>query len=86
MINGTKEHFIFEHYYGFTHRRDGNTGVYRVDHPTWKTYDILRYRIHADFEALYGPAFSHLSIQSPDSVFLAEGSAVKIYQGGKLKA
>ena len=81
MLAGSKEHFIFEHYYGFTRRRNGNTGVYRVDHPSWKTYDIIDYKIHADFKELYGPAFAGLNKQQPDSVFLAEGSPVKILPG-----
>jgi uncharacterized protein len=84
MIAGSKEHFIFEHYWGFTNRRTGKTGVYRVGHPSWKTYDIDGFRIHADFEDLYGPDFALLNNQQPDSVFLAEGSPVQIFNGGIL--
>jgi len=84
MAAGSEEQFIFEHYWGFTSRRKGQTGVYQVEHPSWKTYVIQQYNIQADFESLYGPAFRPLNAQLPDSVFLAEGSPVRIFMGGVL--
>lgn len=82
MIVGSKEHFIFEHYWGFTNRRTGKTGVYRVGHPTWKIYDVAEFSMQADFEEFYGASFALLNNQQPDSVFLAEGSPVQIFKGG----
>jgi uncharacterized protein YqjF (DUF2071 family) len=84
MAPGSEEEFIFEHYYGFTNQRRGQTGVYQVEHPTWQVYPVKKYSIDADFGALYGEGFSGLTGKTPDSVFLAEGSAVKIYKGEKL--
>lgn len=81
MQEGTEEHFIFEHYWGFSKKRNGRTGIYRVDHPSWKTYTVRDFTIHADFFTLYGADFAHLSNQIPDSLFLAEGSAVSIFNG-----
>ncbi len=86
MAAGSEEEFIFEHYYGFTNQRGGQTGVYRVEHPSWEVYPVKNYTIDADFGALYGKAFSGLTGQTPDSVFLAEGSAVKIYKGERLSS
>jgi uncharacterized protein len=85
MQQGTEEHFIFEHYWGFSKKRNGKTGIYRVNHPSWQTYDVQDYTIRADFHQLYGVDFAHLNNQVPHSVFLAEGSAVKIFNGGTLQ-
>jgi uncharacterized protein YqjF (DUF2071 family) len=84
MEKGTEEYFIFEHYWGFAKKRNGKTGIYRVDHPSWKTYPVKEFDIYADFNQLYGIDFAFLNGQAPDSVFLAEGSSVKIYDGGTL--
>jgi uncharacterized protein YqjF (DUF2071 family) len=82
---GSEEEFITEHYWGYTKRKDGSTSAYEVEHPRWKVYPIVRYAIAADFAALYGPAFALLNQQSPASVLLAEGSAVAVHSGFRLK-
>jgi hypothetical protein len=41
-------------------------------------------RVQADFGALYGPAFAHLTGNTPQSVLLAEGSAVSVAVGSRL--
>ena len=76
----TPEEFIFEHYYGYSDIRPGVTGEYTVEHPRWRVYPVTACTIDCAFESLYGPAFAPLGAAKPDSVFLAEGSAVNVYQ------
>jgi hypothetical protein len=74
----SKEEFITEHFWGYT----GNghmTGEYEVAHPRWDIYNVERYMVDCDFGGLYGPAFAGLGARQPASVFLAEGSPVKVY-------
>lgn len=77
---GSKEEFIFEHYWGYTGLSKNRTGEYRVEHPRWNVYPVTDYRILADFGSMYGDDFSFLNRSKPDSVFVAEGSAVSVYE------
>jgi uncharacterized protein YqjF (DUF2071 family) len=81
---GSVEEFITEHYWGFTKRRKGYTSQYAVAHPSWVIYPILTCGIEADFGSLYGLEFAALSRREPDSVLLAEGSAVSVDSGSRL--
>lgn len=74
----SEEEFITEHYWGYTRLGNPRTGEYEVEHPRWRTFPMIAFSIDADFGELYGPEFSHLRKQQPDSVMLAEGSAVKV--------
>jgi uncharacterized protein YqjF (DUF2071 family) len=85
MVPGGEAEFIFEHYWGFTTRRNGQTGTYAVSHPRWQVYPVQDYSIKADFGKLYGAAFTQLNLENPLSVFLAEGSAVAIKEGLELR-
>ena len=78
------EEFITEHYWGFTKRSDGGTSQYEVKHPGWVVYPVRKYRIEADFGALYGTQFAGLNTAEPESVLLAEGSAVSVDSGSRL--
>ena len=82
----TEEAFITEHYWGFTKRRKGFTSQYEVRHPGWVVYPVKRQRIYVDFGWVYGAAFAHLNGQQPASVLLAEGSAVTVLAGTRLRA
>jgi len=72
------EEFIFERYFGFTKLSNDCTQEYRINHPKWVTNNIVHNYINCDFESMYGPAFSNLSRQKPDSVIFAEGSSVSV--------
>lgn len=78
------EEFITEHYWGFTKRSDGGTSQYEVKHPSWAVYPVRKCEIDADFGALYGERFAGLSDAEPDSVLLAEGSAVSVDSGSRV--
>jgi uncharacterized protein len=79
MPAGSKEEFIFEHYWGYTSLPGNRTGEYKVEHPSWNTYPVIDCKVKADFKQLYGNDFSFLNHKSPDSVFVAEGSPVNVY-------
>ncbi len=78
ILPGTKEHFIFEHYFGYAKVHEGLTNQYQVEHPVWNVYPVESYTIDCHFEGFYGAGFSFLDQASPASVFVAEGSPVVI--------
>jgi len=78
MKPGSEAEFITEHYWGYAHRSAKQTIEYQVEHPRWEVYPIKAWHVEVDFGAVYGPAFAHLNITDPLSVFLAEGSEVTV--------
>jgi hypothetical protein len=76
---GSQEEFITEHFWGYAKAGDNRSGEYQVAHPRWDVYPVDRYEIGCSFGALYGKAFAGLEECKPQSVFLAEGSAVEVY-------
>jgi len=76
---GSQEEFITEHFWGYAQAGRKPTGEYQVAHPRWDLYQVQRYQVDCDFAALYGSRFADLARREPQSVFLAEGSAVEVY-------
>jgi len=76
---GSKEEFITEHFWGYAQTGPERTTEYQVAHPSWEVYPIQQYGIDCDFRRLYGAAFAGLETRQPQSVFLAEGSAIEVY-------
>jgi uncharacterized protein len=74
----SEEAFIAEHYWGYSKYNPHTTFEYEVQHPTWNIYPVKNYLVDCDFLALYGNDFSNLQDKKPDSVLVAEGSAVKV--------
>ena len=85
LIEGSEQEFITEHYWGYTAQRDGSTLEYRVEHPRWRVWDSQTAELNCDVAALYGQAFEPVLNCQPSSAFLAEGSAVNVYKGVRLK-
>ncbi len=84
MAAGSDEEFIFEHYWGYAKRGSGTT-EYQVEHPAWRVFPVREFALDLDAETHYGASFApHLSGE-PDSVFLAEGSAVQVRWGDRLR-
>jgi len=81
---GSVEEFITEHYWGYAKKRSGLTMEYAVQHPRWQQYPLRTFSTDADFGALYGEQFAPLTDREPDSVLLAEGSAIAILHGQTL--
>jgi len=81
IIIDSKEEFITEHYWGYTRVANTKTSEYGVEHPKWDVYPVKDYQIDVDFEDIYGQDFSFLHNEKPKSVFLAEGSLIKVKNG-----
>lgn len=84
MQPGSREEFIAEHYWGYSKYNDTTTFEYNVQHPAWNVYKVKHYLIDCDFASLYGDTFSMLEKIVPDSVFVAEGSAISVLKKRKL--
>jgi uncharacterized protein YqjF (DUF2071 family) len=81
---GSEEEFITEHYWGYTRISKERTSEYGVEHPKWDIYPTKDYFINVDFGDVYGKDFDFLKTRTPQSVFLAEGSAIKVMGGRHL--
>ncbi len=81
----SKTEFITEHYWGYAKQNDKKTNEYEVTHPKWQQYEVLEYKINADFGEIYGQEFSFLDNQKPNSVMLAEGSKITVEPKSKIK-
>lgn len=81
IIKDSLEEFITEHYWGFTFINHACTGAYEVVHPKWRIYNVKKYEINCDVTELYGETFIKTLGKQPESVFLAEGSAVQVKKG-----
>jgi uncharacterized protein YqjF (DUF2071 family) len=79
LVTDSQEEFITEHFWGYARAGANRTGEYQVEHPRWDIYPVSRHEIDCDFGRLYGAAFAGLEGQEPQSVFLAEGSAIRVY-------
>ena len=77
---GSEEEFITEHFWGYSAISATQTNEYHVEHPRWNIYPVNEYSIDCDFENLYGESFRHLTDRKPDSVFMAEGSDIAVFQ------
>jgi uncharacterized protein len=84
ILAGSEEEFITEHYWGYTFVNETCTGVYEVEHPKWKVHAVKQFDVKCSAAKLYGNDFAEALSSQPRSVFLAEGSPIKVMQGNKL--
>lgn len=75
---GTFEHFIAEHYWGYSKMNATKTIEYEVQHPTWRIYEGAKVDWKCDFASLYGEDWGFLNHQKPQSGFVVKGSEVKV--------
>ena len=83
IIQGSKEEFITQHFWGYS-KKKRYTSEYQVDHELWKSYPVLEYAIDVDYTVNYGGDFAALTSTTPESVFLVEGSAVRVFKDRKI--
>lgn len=81
IVEGSEEEFITEHYWGYTRINAQRSSEYGVEHPRWQVYPFKGYSIDVDFGSVYGKEFEFLKHAVPKSVFLAEGSEIKVMHG-----
>jgi uncharacterized protein YqjF (DUF2071 family) len=84
ITEGSEEEFITEHYWGYTKISSDKTSEYGVEHPKWEVYETKDYLINVDFGDIYGRDFNFLTSAKPKSVFLAEGSVIKVKNGRRI--
>lgn len=77
--------FITEHYWGYTKLSDTETSEYEVWHPRWKVHPVKSYSCDFDYGKVYGSDFAFINDLKPFSVMLAEGSEIKVMEGGKIQ-
>ena len=77
---GSEEEFITEHFWGYAAASPTIAAEYQVAHPRWEIYTVNDYTIDCDFSDLFGENFKMLTNKKPDSVFLAEGSPITVFQ------
>lgn len=85
LPENTEEAFITEHYWGYTKLANGNTSEYHVQHPKWKIHEVFNYKADVDAVALYGEQWHEYLSATPTSVFMADGSAVTIFNRNIIK-
>jgi uncharacterized protein len=83
-LPGSEEEFITEHYWGYSSLRGGGTVEYKVEHPRWRVWPLLRPVLDCDVSGLYGERFAGPLAGEPSSAFLADGSEVAVYSGVSL--
>ncbi len=81
---GTHEEFITEHYWGYARQPDNSVVQYQVEHPRWRVWNAVAHSFVCDVDSLYGSAFVGFLNANPFSAFLADGSAVTVFQGQRL--
>jgi uncharacterized protein YqjF (DUF2071 family) len=81
LQTGSEAEFITEHYWGYTHRRDGRTWEYEVEHPRWNVWPLREARLDCDVVENYGIAFQQVLTQPYASAFVAAGSQVAVRKG-----
>lgn len=85
LVENSEAEFITEHYWGYTSQCDGSTLEYQVEHLRWRIWEAQTTEFQCDLAGLYGEPFCRPLNPAPASAFLAEGSAVKVHQGVRLK-
>jgi uncharacterized protein YqjF (DUF2071 family) len=78
------DNFITEHYWGYSARADGTSIEYRVSHDRWRIWTAAKSGFDGDAADLYGLDFAEILRRSPDSAFIAEGSAVVVHNGRRI--
>src|SRR5262249_32973100 len=80
---GSEEEFITEHYWGYVVQRDGSTVQYQVEHPRWRVWRASGARFDCDVKGFYGEQYCEALSREPSSAFVADGSPIAVFRGGK---
>jgi len=86
LAAGSHEQFITEHYWGYAAQKDSGSVEYRVTHPSWRVRTAQYSKFEGNVEELYGNEFATVLRRAPCSALLAEGSAVEVMRGRRLRA
>lgn len=83
---GSLEQFIAEHYWGYGIDRRGRGLEYGVRHDPWRLWNADSATFFGETEATYGRELASVLGRTPDSAFLAEGSAITVTWATQLDA
>lgn len=81
---GSLEQFITEHYWGYAAQPRGGCVEYRVEHPSWRVWQVRQSLFQGDAERFCGNKIAAVLRGKPESAFLAEGSLIRVMRGQKL--
>lgn len=79
--NDSIQHFFKEHEWGFGTSRGGKLLEYRVEHPFWDVYPVLKCSHNFDFGLVYGSHWEFLNSAKAYNVTYAAGSEIKVFEG-----
>jgi uncharacterized protein YqjF (DUF2071 family) len=82
---GSLGQFITEHYWGYAARGSKGSLEYEVRHPRWTVRNAKTAQFSGDAARFYGHEFAKVLAGSPDSAFLADGSAVTVFRGCRIQ-
>jgi len=77
--------FITEHFWGYAAQKDGGCLEYEVQHPRWLVREAKSAKFSGDAARYYGAEFARVLTLPLDSAFMAEGSAVTVFKGVRIR-
>jgi len=80
-LEGSVQQFITIHYWGYSRQKNGSSLEYQVGHPPWRVWNASQAIFTGDASDLYGKELAQIVSRAPDSAFVAEGSAVSVFNG-----
>ena len=81
---GSVSQFITEHYWGYAAQKDGGCLEYEVQHPRWHARSARLAGCEGNLAVFYGTEFARVLAGNPASAFLADGSAVSVFNGTRI--
>lgn len=75
------EHFFKEHEWGFGITKKNETMIYKVEHPVWEVYPLIKFEHTFNFAEIYGHEWESLDSEKPYNIAFAKGSPVKVFHG-----
>jgi uncharacterized protein YqjF (DUF2071 family) len=85
IFDGSIEHFILEHYWGYNQLNQHTTIEYGVEHEPWQVYPVISHAFNCNVADIYGSQWVPYLQGQPHSVMLAQGSDVIVRKPQKLK-
>src|SRR5277367_1708971 len=82
---GSLEQFITEHYWGYSIQRNRGSLEYHVSHVPWQVWATSEARFAGDASMLYGRELASVLQRRPDCAFVADGSPVEVFTGGRIQ-
>jgi uncharacterized protein len=79
MTEGSKEEFLNMRLFAYNRITEQQTMEFGVEHPKWELYPVKDFQLDVDFGKVFGERWAFMNGMEPESVYLAEGAPVKIF-------